>query len=168
MGGCRDVRQGQEGLVSRLLNCSNGIPSHDTFGRVFARLDPVQFEECFEEWVHAVNDVTGGQVVAIDGKIRFVSHDGVAGKSAIHMVSAWASVNRLILGQTKAMSGPTRSRPYPNCSVRWTCQDAQSSTRWGEQKDIATTIIDQGADYVLALKENQPQRWSSTTTSMRR
>ena len=53
---------------SRLLELPNGIPSHDTFGRVFARLDPVQFEECFEEWVHAVNDVTGGQVVAIDGK----------------------------------------------------------------------------------------------------
>ena len=86
---------------SRLLELPNGIPSHDTFGRVFARLDPVQFEECFEEWVHAVNDVTGGQVVAIDGKTLRRSHDGVAGKSAIHMVSAWASVNRLILGQTK-------------------------------------------------------------------
>ena len=68
---------------SRLLELPNGIPSHDTFGRVFARLDPVQFEECFEEWVHTVNDVTRGQVVAIDGKTLRRSHDGVAGKSAI-------------------------------------------------------------------------------------
>ena len=96
MGGCRDVKKD---WFSRLLELPNGIPSHDT---VFARLDPVQFEECFEEWVHAVNDVTGGQVVAIDGKTLRRSHDGVAGKSAIHMVSAWASVNRLILGAGKS------------------------------------------------------------------
>ena len=71
---------------SRLLELPNGIPSHDTFGRVFARLDPVQFEECFEEWVHAVNDVTGGQVVAIDGKMIRRSHERRAVVVAIHMV----------------------------------------------------------------------------------
>ena len=77
--------------LSRLLELPNGIPSvlkdrHDTFGRVFARLDPVQFEECFEEWVHAVNEVTGGQVVAIDGKMIRRSHERRAVVVAIHMV----------------------------------------------------------------------------------
>ena len=95
--------------------------------------------------------------MAIDGKTLRRSHDGVAGKSAILMVSAWASVNRLILGQTKVdersneMHGHTRT-----ARVRWTCQDAQTIDAMGCQKGIATTIIDQGADYVLALKENQP------------
>ena len=83
---------------SRLLELPNGIPSHDTFGRALPGWTPFSSRSVSRN-VHAVNDVTGGQVVAIDGKGR--SHDGVAGKSAIHMVSAWASVNRLILGQTK-------------------------------------------------------------------
>ena len=87
--------------LSRLLELPNGIPSHDTFGRVFAMLDPVQFESCFMEWVEAVNEVMEGQVVAIDGKTIRRSHDRQAGKSAIHMVSAWASANHLVLGQIK-------------------------------------------------------------------
>ena len=149
---------------SRLLELPNGIPSHDTFGRVFARLDPVQFEECFEEWVHAVNDVTGGQVVAIDGKTLRRSHDGVAGKSAIHMVSAWASVNRLILGQTKV---DERSNEITAIPELLSTLDVSGCTvtidAMGCQKDIATTIIDQGADYVLALKQNQPQLHQDVT-----
>ncbi len=80
--------------LSQLLALPNGIPSHDTFGRVFARLNPVQFERCFKEWVEEVNEVVEGQVIAIDGKTVRRSHDRESGKSAIHMVSAWASANR--------------------------------------------------------------------------
>ena len=87
--------------LSRLLELPDGIPSHDTFGRVFAMIDPVQFEACFTEWVQAVNEVIEGQVVAIDGKTVRRSHDRRADKSAIHMVSAWASANRLVLGQIR-------------------------------------------------------------------
>ena len=72
MGRCGDVRQGQKDWLSRLLELPNGIPSHDTFGRIFAMLDPVQFESCFMEWVEAVNEVMEGQVVAIDGKLSAV------------------------------------------------------------------------------------------------
>ena len=87
----------KKNLFSRLLELPDRIPSHDTFGRVFAKLDSAQFEECLKQWVRSVNDVTGGEVVAIDGKTHRRSHD----RSAIHMVSKWASANRLILGQTK-------------------------------------------------------------------
>ena len=79
----------------------NGIPSHDTFGDVFSRLDPVQFQECFMEWVRAVNELTKGQLVAIDGKTSRRSHDKLLGKKAIHMVSAWSTANGLVLGQAK-------------------------------------------------------------------
>ena len=90
--------------LSRFLGLPNGIPSHDTFGRVFSRLDSVQFERCFREWVGTVNEVMEGQVVAIDGKTVRGSRDGASGKSAIHMVSAWASANQLIVGQVKVAS----------------------------------------------------------------
>src|SRR5579864_3988988 len=73
-----------------------GIPSHDTFGRVFAALDPMQFELCFAAWVRAVGDATAGQVVAVDGKVLRGSHDHRAGRVALDLVSAWASTNRLV------------------------------------------------------------------------
>ena len=150
--------------LSRLLELPNGIPSHDTFGRVFARLDPVQFEERFEEWVQSVNEVTGGQVVAIDGQTLRRSHDRAAGKSAIHMVSAWASANRLALGQTKVDERSNETTAIPEllrtldvsgCTV--------TIDAMGCHKEIATTIIDRGADYILALKQNQPQLHQDVT-----
>jgi hypothetical protein len=83
------------------LKLPKGILSHDTFGRVFARLDPLEFGRRFMSWVEAVQEATQGQVVAIDGKSVRGSRDRVLGKSAIHMVSAWAADNRLVLGQVK-------------------------------------------------------------------
>ena len=123
-------------------------------------LDPVQFEE----WVDAVNEVMEGQVVAIDGKTLRRSHDRTAGKSAIHMVSAWASVNRLILGQTKV---DERSNEITAIPELLSTLDVSGCTvtidAMGCQKEIATTIIDRGADYVLALKGNQPQLHQDVT-----
>ncbi len=77
----------KEGWLKGFLELPNGIPSHDTFGRVFARLDTQQFRDCFLEWVQAVNVLTKGQVIAIDGKTLRRSHDKSLGKTAIHMVS---------------------------------------------------------------------------------
>lgn len=77
--------------LQTFLELPNGIPSHDTFGRVFARLDPEGFQQCFLRWVQAVSEFTGGQVVAIDGKCLRRSHNQRLGKEAIHMVSAWAT-----------------------------------------------------------------------------
>jgi hypothetical protein len=83
----------KQGWLETILELPNGIPSHDTFGRVFGCLDPEQFQQCFINWVQALVEVTSGQVIAIDGKKLRRSHDRSQGKAAIHMVSAWATEN---------------------------------------------------------------------------
>ena len=88
----------KEAWLKTFLELPNGIPSHDTFGRVFAYLDPVEFERCFIEWVQSVSERVEG-VIAIDGKTLRRSHDKGNGKRALHMVSAWAAENRLVLAQ---------------------------------------------------------------------
>jgi predicted transposase YbfD/YdcC len=88
----------KEAWLSDLLKLPNGIPSHDTFGRVFARLDPKQFEASFVEWVKGISKTVKG-VIAIDGKTLRRSHDHAAGKKALHVVSAWAVESRLVLAQ---------------------------------------------------------------------
>ena len=140
----------------RFLKLPEGIPSHDTFGRVFAALDAVEFERCFLEWVQAVNVLTAGQVIAIDGKTLRRSHDKRRGKAALHLVSAWASANGLVLGQvaTDAKSNEITAIPellrlldLKGCIVTI---DAA-----GTQTAIAAQIVDAGGEYVLALKGNQ-------------
>ena len=91
----------KEEWFKTFLELPNGIPSHDTFGDVFARLNPDQFQRCFIEWVQAVAEITQGEVVAIDGKTVRRSHDRTRSKAAIHMVNVWASSNGLALGQAK-------------------------------------------------------------------
>jgi predicted transposase YbfD/YdcC len=138
------------------LELPNGIPSHDTFTRVFARLDPEQFQACFLGWMNAVAEVIGGQVIAIDGKVLRRSHDKGIDKAAIDMVSAWASANRLVLGQVKVDEKSNEITAIPQllealevsgCIVTF---DAM-----GCQTEIAEKIIDREAEYVLSLKENQ-------------
>ena len=150
--------------LSHLLELPNGIPSHDTFGRIFARLDPVQFEACFTEWVQAVNEVMQGQVVAIDGKTIRRSHDRRADKSAIHMVSAWASANRLVLGQIKVDDHSNEITAIPELLKTLDVSGCTVTIdAMGCQKEIAATVTEQGADYVLALKQNQPQLYDDVT-----
>jgi predicted transposase YbfD/YdcC len=140
----------------RFLELPNGIPSHDTFNRVFARLDPQEFRQGFMSWISAVSEVISGQVIAIDGKVLRRSHDRGIGKAAIDMVSAWACANRLVLGQVKvddksneisAIPQLLRALEVSGCIV--------TIDAIGCQTEIAETIIDQQADYVLSLKENQ-------------
>jgi predicted transposase YbfD/YdcC len=87
--------------LKTFLELPNGIPSYDTFNRVFARLDPEQFQASFVSWMRAVSQILGGQVIAIDGKVVRRSHDHGIGKAAIDIVSAWATANHLVLGQVK-------------------------------------------------------------------
>ena len=88
----------KQNWLATFLALPNGIPSHDTFGRVFARIDPQQFQHSFLQWVQALRQVRG-EVIAIDGKTHRGSHDRPNGKAALHLVSAWAAENRLVLGQ---------------------------------------------------------------------
>jgi len=94
------IRQIKRGMVE-VPELPNGIPSHDTFGRVFARMDPKEFQESFLGWIRGVYEITKQQVVAIDGKQSRRTHDRRNGKGAVHMVSAWAQENGLVLGQVK-------------------------------------------------------------------
>jgi hypothetical protein len=97
--------------LKQFMDLKNGIPSHDTFGRVFRLLKAEGFQACFSGWVKAVSEVTQGQVIAIDGKELRRSLDGALGKRAIHRVSAWASDNRLVLAQQKVVSTPNACKP---------------------------------------------------------
>lgn len=96
--------EAKESGLRTFLKLPNGIPSHDTFGRIFAALDPEVFGRCFSSWIAAVSKVTKGSVVAIDGKTLRRSFDAGSEKAAIHMVSAWADFNELVLGQRNAVN----------------------------------------------------------------
>jgi predicted transposase YbfD/YdcC len=144
--------------LGSFLELPNGIPSHDTFNRVFQALDPKQFEACFLNWTKSVAGVLKG-VIALDGKTlrgsRGVSSDKEA-KQAIHMVSAWASTNRLVLAQVKVDAKSNEITAIPEL-LRGLAIEGCIVTidAMGTQREIAKQILDQGADYVLALKENQ-------------
>jgi predicted transposase YbfD/YdcC len=137
------------------LELPGGIPSHDTFGRVFARLDPEGFRRCFVNWVRAVVGDPGQQVVAIDGKTLRRSHDRRAGKDALHLVSAWAATSGVVVGQvaTDAKSNEITAIPV---LLRLLALEGAVVTidAMGCQTAIAAQIVEQRADYVLALKKN--------------
>ncbi len=144
----------QEGLTT-FLALPSGIPSHDTFTRLFAALDPEAFSRCFLAWVQATVTQTEGAVIAVDGKIARRSHDRGAGKVAIDMVSAWASANGVVLGQRATGEKSNEITAIPalldllllrGCIVTIDAMGCQTA--------IAAKVIEKGADYVLALKEN--------------
>ena len=138
------------------LELPNGVPSPDTFRRVFARLDPAQFQQAFLDWVRSVTRLTDGQVVAIDGKQLRRSHDSASGKAAIHMVSAWAEENRLVLGQAKVDEKSNEITAIPELlRVLELSGCIVTTDALGCQTEIAAAIIDRQADYVLAVKGNQ-------------
>ncbi len=138
------------------LELSNGIPSHDTFNRVFNRINPEQFQACFLSWINAVSELIEAQVIAIDGKFLRRSHDKGIGKTAIDMVSAWASTNQLVLGQIKVDEKSNEITAIPQLLKALEISGCiVTIDAIGCQTEIAKMIIDQEADYVLSLKENQ-------------
>jgi predicted transposase YbfD/YdcC len=145
----------KESFFRKFLLLPNGIPSEDTINRVFSSINNLDFENCFIEWVNSISTLSTGQVIAIDGKtIRGAKSHGK--KSAIHMVSAWACENNLVLGQIKVDEKSNEITAIPNLLE---ILDIQSSIitidAMGCQKEIAKTIIDNDANYILAVKENQ-------------
>jgi predicted transposase YbfD/YdcC len=147
--------EAKQAWFKTFLELPNGIPSHDTFWRVFARLDPQQFQESFVKWISSVAEMTQGQVIAIDGKSLRRSHDRALGRGAIEMVSAWAVENHLVLGQVKVEDKSNEITAIPELlRVLEVSGCILTIDALGCQKEIATAIIAQEADYVLALKEN--------------
>ena len=146
----------KESWLSTFMELPNSIPSHDTFGRVFSLLDPKQFQKCFVSWVQAAYAVTGGQVVAIDGKTVRRSQDRVNGKAAIHMVSAWAAESRLVLAQTKVDEKSNEITAIPELlDVLDLAGCIVTLDAMGCQTEVARKIREQRADYVLTVKQNQ-------------
>ena len=148
--------QGKEEWLRTFLELPNGIPSHDTFGKVFSQLDPEEFQRCFMEWTQGVADLAPGEVVAIDGKTARGSHDGPAGKRALHLVSAWASTNTLTLGQVQTEEKSNEIAAIPRLLEMLALEGCiVTIDAMGCQKEIAQGILERGADYVLAVKQNQ-------------
>jgi predicted transposase YbfD/YdcC len=149
--------------LRQYMPLENGIPSHDTFGRVFSRLDGAQFQAAFMGWVQTVFRVSEGQVVALDGKQLRRSHDRRAGKAALYMVSAWASTNGLTLGQRNVADKSNEITAIPELLKLLALQGCiVTIDAMGCQKEIALSILEQDADYVLALKENQAHLYQDT------
>ncbi len=145
----------KEPFLRSFLKLEHGLPSHDTFSRLFRRLDPEQFRDCFQRFMGRFADACQG-VVAVDGKVLRRSFDKASGKSALHMVSAWGSDARLVLGQiaTDAKSNEITAVPklLAMLSLKGTIVTVDALNC---QRAIAQQIIDQGGDYALALKGNQ-------------
>lgn len=147
----------KEEWLRGFLELPHGIPSHDTFGDIFAAINPKALHECFAEWVETIRENISGEIVAIDGKSIRRSKDTANGRKATHVVSAWAQANRLVLGQiaTEEKSNEITAIPellklleIKGCIV--------TIDAMGTQKNIVKSIVEAGADYVLALKENHP------------
>lgn len=142
--------------LSSFLALPNGIPSHDTFNRVFQALAPKQLQTCFLSWMRAVAEVLPTQVIALDGKTVRGSRDQTSAKAAIHMVSAWAATNRLVLAQVKVDAKSNEITAIPELLRALTIEGCiVTIDAMGTQRGIAKQIVDQGGNYVLALKENQ-------------
>jgi predicted transposase YbfD/YdcC len=142
--------------LEKYLELPGGVPSHDTFGRLFAALDAAQFLGCFLSWVEAVGQVTGHRLVGIDGKTARASLDSATGKGALHIVSAWAAESRLLLGQVTVDDKSNEITAIPKLLALLELHGAiVTLDAMGCQKEVAAKIREGGGDYVLAVKGNQ-------------
>jgi predicted transposase YbfD/YdcC len=143
--------------LARFLDLTSGIPSHDRFNAVFKAIKPAEFERCLLSWVTSLHEVTDGQLVAIDGKTLRQSFDRADAKSAIHMVSAWATANHISLGQVVVDQKSNEITAIPKLLELLDVSGCLVTIdAMGCQAEIAGKIVEGKADYVLAVKANQP------------
>ena len=141
----------------QFLELPHGIPSHDPFRRVLSRLKPDELTQCFVNWTETLRELLDGDIVVIDGKTLRRSFDHAASKGAIHMISAWANANRLVLGPRKGDDKSNDITAIPQLLRRLEWAGAiVTIDALGGQKEMAKTMAAQGAEYVLALKDTQP------------
>jgi predicted transposase YbfD/YdcC len=147
----------KEPWLRTFLELPNGIPSHDTVSRVLQLLDPRKFHDCFVRWVQALHELTRGEVVPIDGKTLRRSFDSARGLPSLHLVSAWAAENRLVLGEIPVDDKSNEITAVPKLLEILELTGAiVTLDAMGCQKEIAAKVRERGADYVLAVKDNQP------------
>ena len=143
--------------LQTFLHLPHGIPSHDTLGRVFAKLDPLAFERCFLAWVQGLTESSGEQALHIDGKTLRRSFDTASSKAALHMISAWSSQAKMVLSQRAIKQKSNEITAIPKL-LELVCLHGAVVTidAMGCQKEIAKKIVQEGGDYILAVKDNQP------------
>lgn len=155
----------KEKFFRTFLELPNGIPSHDTFRRVFMLLKPEDFEQCFREWINELAVASEGRLVAIDGKTIRRSLDAASGKAAVHMVSAWCDANEMVLGQVATGEKSNEITAIPRLLKLIDIAGAVVTIdAMGCQKQIAKTIIQEKGDYILQLKGNQGGLHEETVT----
>jgi predicted transposase YbfD/YdcC len=161
LSGCEDWNdiemygETKEDWLRTFLELPGGIPSHDTFNRVFAALDPVELQNCFMKWVQSVAEISNGQVVSIDGK-RLCGSGENGNKAIVHMVSAWSNANSMVLAQTKVDDKSNEITAIPRLLDILAVQGCIITIdAMGCQTAVAGKIIEKGADYILAVKGNQ-------------
>jgi predicted transposase YbfD/YdcC len=139
------------------LDLPHGVPSADTFRRVFAALRPDAFESCFRRWMTHLGQTSKGRLVAVDGKTIRRSFDTAAGKEAIHMINAWCATNQTVLGQVVCDEKANEITTMPKLLALLDLQDAVvTADAMHCQKATAERIVDGGGDYLLQVKANQP------------
>jgi predicted transposase YbfD/YdcC len=167
-GGWEDIElygESHQAWLETFLDLRHGVPHADTYRRVFERLDPQALHRCFLQWVNSVVEATGAQVVPIDGKSVKGSYERNKKQSALHLVSAWASSHRVLLGQVKVADKSNEITAIPallellditGCVI--------TIDAMGTQTEIARTIVAKGANYVLTLKANHPTLYTQVKT----
>ena len=155
----------KQAWLQQLLDLPNGIPSHDTFGRVFARLNPKHFHQCFLSWTQAVSKLTQGAMVSLDGKTVRASFDRATELSPVHVVSAWCSQNGgLVMGQLKTHSKSNEITAIPELLKLLAIKGCIVTTcAMGSQRAIVKQILDQQGDYLVTLKGNHKRTYRAVT-----
>jgi predicted transposase YbfD/YdcC len=142
--------------LKKFLELPNGIPSHDTFSRVWARIEPSEFQECFQMWVNSITEKIGVEIIAIDGKTLRQSYDRKEKQKALHIVSAWSSSHQLVLGQKKVNAKSNEITAIPALVEMLEIENSIITIdAMGCQKEITSLIRKKKGDYIIALKANQ-------------